>query len=43
MRAILLVIGLLFASGAASAAGCPAGTKYQCTQSAKGKVVCSCH
>jgi len=43
MKAILVVIGLLLVCGAASAAGCPPGTKYQCTQSAKGKVVCSCH
>ena len=43
MRTILVVIGLLLLWESASAAGCPAGTKYQCTQSAKGKVVCSCH
>ena len=43
MRAIFVIIGLLLVSSAATAAGCPPGTKYQCTQSAKGKVVCACH
>jgi hypothetical protein len=43
MKAILVIVALLLASSAASAAGCPPGTKYQCAQSAKDKFVCSCH
>lgn len=42
MKFVLVVVLMVLAGSAAAAPGCPAGTKYQCTQG-KSRVVCSCH
>lgn len=45
MKATLLavaVVGYMIAVVAPAFAGCPAGTRYTCTQGYNGKVICSC-
>jgi hypothetical protein len=39
----IVVAVTLMASVAPAFAGCPAGTRYSCSQGWNGKVICGCH